>query len=410
MTDRPSFLPYARQSIDEGDISAVAEVLRSDWLTTGPTVTEFENAFADKVGAPHAVACSSGTAALHLAALALDLGPGDWVIVPTNTFLATANAVRFVGAEVIFADVGPDSGLMRPHDLERALGENPGKRVKAVFPVHFAGPPVDAEAIYAVSRAAGLAVVEDACHALGTVYRAAGGDRRVGACGHADMAAFSLHPVKAIACGEGGMVTTRDAGLETRLRRLRNHNMVSEAGELENAELAFDAGGAPNPWYYEMPAPGFNYRLSDIHCALGLSQLARLDDFIRRRRDLVARYDRLIAGLAPTVTALGRVADAAPAWHLYPALIDFSALDFDRAELMRRLRQRGIGTQVHYLPVHLQPYYRHRYGEKRLPGALRYYQRCLSLPLFPAMADADVARVVAALSECCGGGRKGTGV
>ena len=395
-----AFLPYARQAVEDDDIAAVTRVLRGEWLTTGPTVSAFEAALCEKLGVRHVVACSSGTAALHLTMLALGLGHGDAVVVPSLTFLATANAVRFVGAEAVFADVDSETGLMGPAEFETALARAGGARLRAVLPVHFAGQCVDPSGIAALAAERGLAVVEDACHAIGTTYATSGGGRAVvGACQDSAMCVFSFHPVKTVTMGEGGAVTTNDDGLAERLRLFRNHGMVREPECFENRDLAFDTDGAANPWYHEMPEVGFNYRASDIHCALGLSQLKKLNRFVARRRALAARYHALLARLAPVVRPVGRVRGCEPAWHLYVVLIDFGALGITRAELMNRLRERGIGNQVHYLPVHLQPYYRRRYRDLSLPGADAYYARALSLPLFPGMADADVDRVVAALAE-----------
>lgn len=401
----PGFLPYGRQLVEEDDVAAVAAVLCSDWLTTGPTVEAFEEAFAARVGARFAVSCSSGTAALHLAALALALAPGERVVVPALTFLATANAARFVGAEVAFADVDPDTGLMCADHLEQAIEDGAAAGpVKAIFPVHMNGQCVDMAAVARLASERGLKVVEDACHALGTTYGTSGGERvAVGSCRDSDMAAFSFHPVKTIAMGEGGTVTTNDEALYRRLSKLRNHGMTRELEDIENSELAVTASGSPNPWYYEMHEVGFNYRASDIHCALGLSQLQKLDRFVAKRRALAAHYDELLTSLAPVIRPVGRVASCDPAWHLYVVLIDFDAAGIERADMMKGLRERGIGTQVHYLPLHLQPYYRRRYGDRDLPGAERYYSRALSLPLFPAMEAADVDRVVTALTELIGG-------
>lgn len=403
MASEKPFLPYGRQAIEEADVQAVARVLRSDWLTTGPAVADFEEAFTSAVGSRHAAACSSGTAALHLAALAAGIGEGDIAIVPTLTFLATASCNRYVGAEVVFADVSPDTGLMDAAHLEEALKRAKGKRVKAVYPVHLNGQCSAPEAMAQAAKQHGLTVIEDACHALGTKWRDRGGQtRRIGDCSHSDMAVFSFHPVKAIACGEGGAVTTNDAELADRVRRLRSHGMTREAGDFVSRNLAFDDSGDPNPWYYEMSEPGYNYRLSDINAALARSQLARLDGFARTRQALAERYDELLRPLAPVLRPVRRADGCDPVLHLYVVRIDFKAAGTTRAKLMKRLRQAGIGTQVHYLPVHMQPYYRDRYGEIDLPGARSYYDSCLSLPLFAGMTGKDVERVAAEICKCLG--------
>lgn len=402
----PRLLPYGRQDIDQADIDAVTAVLRGDWLTQGPAVEAFERALCDRTGAAHAVACANGTAALHLVTLALGLGPGDAVVVPAVTFLATANAARYVGAEVAFADVDPDTGLMGPEQaaaaIERAV--RAGWRVRALAPVHFAGQTADMAGFGALADRHGLAVIEDACHAIGSVDVAPDGRvLPVGGGAFGTLAAFSFHPVKTIAAGEGGAVTTNDAELAARLRRFRNHGMERDPARFEKHEAAFGADGisedgATNPWYYEMAEPGFNYRLTDIHSALALSQLTRLDAFVERRRRLMDLYAERLAPLAPLVRPAARVPWCRPAWHLCAARIDFAAAGRTRAQVMADLRARGIGTQVHYIPVHRQPYWRKRYGDLTLPGADAHYARTLSLPLFPAMADTDVDRVAAALS------------
>ncbi|MBF0135496.1 MAG: UDP-4-amino-4,6-dideoxy-N-acetyl-beta-L-altrosamine transaminase [Magnetococcales bacterium] len=398
--DTPRFLPYGRQWIEADDIAAVAEVLRSDWLTTGPAVTEFENELAARVGACHAVVCANGTAALHLAALALNIQPGDHVIVPAMTFLATANAIRFVGGEVVFADVDPQTGLMGPEHLLAACQRAAGKPLKAVFPVHLNGQCVAMDQLAPIASEQGLQVVEDACHALGSTYPDPHG-RSVpaGSCQLSDMTVFSFHPVKTIAMGEGGAITCNQEHLRDRLRRLRSHGMHQNPREFAHPELALASDGTANPWYYEMPEPGFNYRISDINCALGRSQLRKLDRFAARRSDLAARYDRLLAPLAPRIRPIARQPGQTPVWHLYAVHIDFDQVSLERAALMHALRARGIGTQVHYLPVSDQPYYRQRYGDLDLPGARSYYRRVLSLPLFPSMLDTDVERVVEALTQ-----------
>lgn len=403
--DRPTvpnqpFLPYGRQVVDEDDIRAVAEVLRGDWLTTGPTVEAFEKRFAETVDARHAVACANGTAGLHLAAMACRIDFGDCVVVPSVTFLATANAVRYVNAEVLFADVDPETGLMRVEDVERALSSHTRNAVKAIFPVHLTGHSVDVVALKeAFPR---LLLVEDACHALGGSYGdGAGGTCKVGSCPAGGITMFSTHPVKAIATGEGGVLTTNDDALADRLRLMRSHGMTRDAAKFVNRDMAFE-GGEVAPWYYEMAEPGYNYRLSDLNCALGLSQLGKLARFVERRRALRDRYAARLAGLGPHV-AMQRVQPGCePAWHLAVAMIDFAALGTTRTRVMNRLREKGVGTQVHYIPVHLQPYYAQRYGPLSLPGAEAYYARCLSLPLFPAMEAADVDRTVDALAEVLG--------
>ncbi len=378
-----ALLPYGRQTIEDDDIAAVAEALRSDFLTTGPRVEAFESAFAARVGARHAVACANGTAALHLAMLALKIGPGDVCIAPSITFLATANCARYVGAEVVFADVDPHSGLMTPASLKAALDRLEGRRLGAVLPVHLRGDVAELPALQALAEAAGGTLVEDAPHALGSTMRFAGVAETVGDVRHSAMATFSFHPVKTIATGEGGMVVTNDAALAERLRILRSHGMVRPAGA--------------EPWWYEMAEPGYNYRLPDVLCALGLSQLAKLDRFADRRRALSARYRAGLSALAPTVEIATSPPWSEPVLHLMTVLIDFRGLGRERLTVVEALRARGVGTQVHYIPVHRQPYYRDRYGDHDLPGADAWYDRCLSLPLYPSMAEADVDRVVEAL-------------
>jgi UDP-4-amino-4,6-dideoxy-N-acetyl-beta-L-altrosamine transaminase len=394
-----TFLPYGYHAIDADDIDAVTAALRGRFLTGGQNVENFEQALAEKTGARHAVALANGTAALHVAALALNLGPGDAAIVPSMTFLATANAVRFTGAEVVFADVDPNTGLMSGDTLTRALKAVPGgSTAKAIFPVHLGGQTAALVEIADLARNQNLRVVEDACHAVGTTYEDHGQTHRVGACAHAEMAVFSFHPVKTIAMGEGGAVTTNSPEVAATLRLLRSHAMVPTQGRGDADDIA-DGLGERYPTHYEMHQLGFNYRASDIACALGLSQLNKLDAFVARRRQLVALYDKALAPLAPQVRPVGRVPGCHPGWHLYAVLIDFDGLGLKRSAVMKALTEQGIGSQVHYYPVHRQPYYRQRYGDLNLLGTVAYYKKCLSLPLFPAMADGDVDRVVSALGK-----------
>ncbi len=382
------FLPYGRQTIEGDDIAAVAAALRADYLTTGPTVEAFETAFRDVVGAGHAVACSNGTAALHMAMLAAGIGPGDVCIVPSITFLATANCAVYVGADVVFADVDPGSGLMTPDTLAEALHRAKGRRVRAVLPVHLRGDVCDLPALAALAGEAGAILVEDAPHALGSTLKVGNHVERVGDCTHSAMATFSFHPVKTIATGEGGMVTTNDPILAGRLRRARSHGMTRTPGA--------------DPWLYEMAEPGFNYRLPDINCALGLSQLAKLPRFIDRRRTLAALYESALAPLAPIVRPATRPQGSDPVLHLLTVLIDFAAAGKTRRQVVDALAARGVGSQVHYIPVHSQPYWQSSNGPLDLPGAQAWYDRCLSLPLYPAMDDGDVARVVDALQAALG--------
>lgn len=389
------FLPYGRQSIDEDDIAAVAATLRGDWLTTGPAVQAFEADLAARLDVPYAIACSSATAGLHLAMLALGVGPGDAVVVPSITFLATANAARFVGANVIFADVDPLTGIAGPEHFEAAIARA-GQPVKVLAPVHLGGQMADPAAIAAVAEASGAQVIEDACHAIGARYA---DDLPVGACRHSSLSVFSFHAVKTIAMGEGGAVTTRDPVLAERLARLRTHGMMRDVTGFTDRELAFAPDGQPNPWYYEMAEIGYNYRATDIQCALGRSQLGKLERFVKRRQEIVDAYDRLLAPLRQVIRPVERLPGQSPAWHLYVALIDFAAIGTARGPFMRQLHALGIGSQVHYIPVHRQPYYRALEPDLDLPGADAYYDRCLSLPLFPDMTDEDITRVVEALIQ-----------
>ncbi|WP_029909337.1 UDP-4-amino-4,6-dideoxy-N-acetyl-beta-L-altrosamine transaminase [Caulobacter sp. UNC358MFTsu5.1] len=386
----PPFLPYGRQTIEDDDVAAVAAALRADFLTTGPTVEAFETAFKAKVGAEHAIAVANGTATLHLAMMALGVGAnegkgGDVCIAPSVTFLATANCARYVGAEVVFADVDPDSGLMTPDTLAEALKRAEGRRVRAVLPVHLRGDVCDLPALRDLAASAGATLVEDAPHALGSVGTFDGAAHPVGDGAYSSFASFSFHPVKTLATGEGGMLTTNDAALAARARSLRGHGMQRPAGA--------------EPWWYEMPELGFNYRIPDVLCALGISQLAKLDRFVARRKALTALYRQKLAALAPAVRLAESPAWSDPALHLLTVLIDFEALGTTRLAVVEALKARGVGSQVHYIPVHRQPYYQSRYGALDLPGADAWYARCLTLPLYPTMADGDVDRVVEALGE-----------
>jgi perosamine synthetase len=367
-------IPYGRQSIDEEDVQAVAEVLRSDWLTTGPAVERFERAIADFTGARHAVAVSSGTAALHAAVYALGIGPGDEVIVPPMTFVATANAVVFQGGTPVFADVDPGTLLLDPAEVERKITP----RTRAVIAVDYAGQPCDYDRLRAITDRHGLALVADACHSLGATYKG----RRAGTL--ADLTAFSFHPVKHIATGEGGMITTGEPNLAQRMRHFRNHGISSDHRQRAQA-------GA---WFYEMEELGYNYRLSDIHCALGISQLRKLPEWLARRREIAAAYDEALAS-SSCYHPLPVRPEVGHARHLYVVKL---APGMDRNAEFRSFREQGIGVNVHYVPVHMHPYYRRRFGTGPggCPRAEQAYERLLTLPLYPRMREDDVKAVIAA--------------
>ena len=381
---RKTLLPYGRQSIGEDDIQAVADVLRSDWLTTGPKVAEFEEAFAAWVGAKHAVSFSSGTAALHGAAFAAGLKPGDEAITTPMTFAATANCVLYQGATPIFADVSADTLNL---DAEQ-VAERMTPRTRAVLPVDYAGHPADLDAIKELAARHGLVVIEDASHALGAEYKGS----RAGSV--ADMTVFSFHPVKHLATGEGGMVTTDRSDFAETLRRFRNHGISSDARQRQSE----------GQWHYEMVLLGFNYRLTDIACALGLSQLKKLEGNLSRRRQIVARYAAAFRDLEAVMAPVVR-AGVNPAWHLYPIRLNLEKLAADRIEargqVFRALRAENIGVNVHYIPVHLHPYYRDRLGHRagEYPIAEDAYERLISLPMFHGMSDGDVEDVIRALQK-----------
>ena len=389
LATRRGMLPYGRQSIGEDDVQAVVDVLRSDWLTTGPVVERFERAVARYVQADHAVAVSSGTAALHAAMFALRIGPGDEVIVPAMTFAATANCVVYQGATPRFADVDPDTLLIDPAAVEPLVNE----RTRAVVAVDFAGQPCDYPALRSITRRRRLPLVADASHALG----AAQDGKPVGSL--ADLSTFSLHPVKPITTGEGGIVTTDDAELAGRMRRFRNHGFNNDHHQRSRA----------GSWVYEMTELGYNYRLTDFQSALGLAQITRLDRWIRRRNDIADRYTRAfapMAGIRPLAVRQGIRPLAVRqgirhGWHLYVVRLDRQQLGIDRATAFDALRSQGIGVGVHYIPVHLHPFYRDRFGTRPglCPAAEAAYEEILSLPIFPAMTDQDVDDVILAIQK-----------
>lgn len=380
-----SFIPYSRQHIDDDDVAAVVGALRADFVTQGPAVPAFEQAFAERHMVAHAVAVSNATAGLHLACLALGVGPGQRVWTSPNSFVASANCALYCGASVDFVDIDPGTRNLSIDALriKLATAESAGTLPSVVVPVDFAGLPVDLAGLRALADRYGFAVLEDASHATGASYRGA----PVGSA-FADATVFSFHAVKIVTTAEGGMVTTRDAALAARLRALRSHGITRDAAELERP--------SEGPWYYEQQSLGFNCRMTELQAALGSSQLRRLDAMHARRTALADRYDRLLGALPLLLPA--RVADRVSAWHLYSVEIDETRSSATRAGVFAALREAQIGVNVHYLPIHAQPYYERR-GFRRgdFPSAERYAARCLSLPLYPTLGDDEQDRVVACL-------------
>ena len=393
-------IPYGRHYVDEDDVRAVAEVMRGEVLTQGPKAAEFEQRVAEYVGARYAVSAANGTAALHLACLAAGLGAGDVVVTTPNTFIASANCALYVGARPVFADIDGATLNLDPQALARACEANTA--VKAVIPVHFAGLPCDMPAIAAIARAKGAFVIEDACHALGAFYD---DGSRVGNCRYSDMTVFSFHPVKLIAAGEGGLITTNDETLYAKLLLLRNHGMTRDAQAFVHPAEAFE-GDEPNPWYYEMQTLGLNYRITDMQCALAISQFDKLERFLARRREIAAHYDAAFSNVSGIdIPQRGRHAQSAN--HIYVTRIDFERLGLSRADVMLSLRSQGIGSQVHYIPVPYQPYYRERgLGDGAWPQAEAYYREALTIPLYYGMTDDDVAAVIAGVTAVVSGARR----
>lgn len=377
---REKLLPYGRQQISEEDIQAVVDVLRSDWLTTGPNIEEFESAVAERVDAKYAVAFSSGTAALHGAVFAADLGAGDEAITSPLTFAATANCLLYQGATPVFTDVCADTLTLDPNEILKHLTP----RTKAILPVDYAGHPADLDAIQQIAHEKNLVVIEDAAHALGATYQG----KNVGSI--ADMTMFSFHPVKHITTGEGGIIATNNAAYYERLKLFRSHGINSDARTRQ----------AQGGWFYEMIALGYNYRLTDIGCALGLSQMRKLEANLERRRAIAARYTEAFSKMPGIIPPAVR-ADCEPAWHLYPIQVSSENLKVKRAEVFRALRAENIGVNVHYIPVHLHPYYRERFGYRggEFPIAEAAYESLISLPMFHAMTEQDVDDVVAAVAK-----------
>lgn len=378
-------IPYGRQDVTEADIVAVEDVLRSDFLTQGPTVPRFEEAVAQKVGAAYGVAVNSATSALHVACMALDLGPGDWLWTSPNTFVASANCALYCGAQVDFVDIDSRTYNMSVEKLEAKLkkADESGQLPKIVIPVHFAGLPCDMKAIGALADKYGFKVVEDASHGIGALCEG----EPVGNCRHSDITVFSFHPVKIITTAEGGLATTNDPELAERMGRLRSHGITRNPNRM--------VGDAHGAWYYQQVELGYNYRMTDIAAALGLSQLQRLEGYIVRRQSIAKRYDELLAGLP--ITRPWQDSKHRSALHLYPIRVQDSEI---RGAVFHSLREAGIGVNVHYIPVHMQPFYAEfGFTKGEYPVAEAYYKSAISLPIFGSMSDSQQDVVVDAIEK-----------
>jgi len=381
------FIPYGRQKISEEDIQSVVEVLRSDFITQGPAINKFEEEVAKYLNVKYAVACSSGTSALHIACLALGLKKGMNAVTSTVTFLASANCTQFVGADVVFSDVTPDTFDLSVEEFENKLQK---QKIDFVIPVHLGGHSCDMEEIYDLKKKYNFKIIEDACHAFGSSYK----NNKVGSCEFSDIAVFSFHPVKHITTGEGGIATTNDEELYKRLIIYRNHGMHKNADKFVNKNLAYDEKKEPNMWYYEMNEVSHNYRITDIQCALGLSQLKKIDKFVERRRKIAEYYNSRFSEISIVTTPVEKEY-VKSSYHLYTLQIDFEKLGRSRNSVMKELRENKIGSQVLYIPVHLQPYYAQKYGYKQgdFPNSENYYKNCLSIPMFPDLSDVEIEYV-----------------
>jgi UDP-4-amino-4,6-dideoxy-N-acetyl-beta-L-altrosamine transaminase len=373
------FIPYGRQWINKDDIKAVVSVLKSEFLTQGPAINTFEKAICDYTGARYCVAVANGTAALHIAVAALGIKAGEEGITSPNSFVASANCLVYNRLKPIFSDIDNKTYNIDPSEIRKKLS----KKTKVIIPVHFAGQPAEMERIAIIAKENHLYVIEDAAHAIGSRY--ADGNA-VGNCRYSDMTTFSFHPVKTITTGEGGAITTNNRKLYERLLSLRTHGIIKDKEKLHQN---------PGPWYYEMQSLGFNYRMTDIQAALGTSQLKKLDKYVKRRREIVKKYNKAFENIDYLKIPFEEE-DNYSAFHLYVLLIDFKAINKTRKMVMEELKKNNIGTQVHYIPIHTQPYYKKNFRYKRgdFPEAEDYYNMTLSIPIYPALTDSDISYVI----------------
>ncbi|MBP5469283.1 MAG: UDP-4-amino-4,6-dideoxy-N-acetyl-beta-L-altrosamine transaminase [Candidatus Riflebacteria bacterium] len=401
-----TFIPYGHQNITEEDIEAVSKVLKANYITQGPVVEEFEKAVCNKIGSKYGVCCTNGTSALHLAMIAAGVNKNDRIIAPAMTFCASANCARFLGAEVLFADIDDRTTITMSVESCKELLEKSrlaGKPVKAVVTVDMAGNICDMEAFAKLKKEYDFIWVEDSCHAIGGSWTSSDGKvYRVGEYPEVDMTVFSFHPVKHITTGEGGMVVTHSEKYAKSLRFYRSHGMTKIPELFKCKEEAFDKNGLVNPWYYEMQDLGFNYRMTEMQAALGLSQLKRLESGIKRRREIVDYYRKELANCPLISFPLVDKNKIGHAYHLAIMLIDFEKAGMTRAAFMNKLASIGIGTQVHYIPVPMLPYYVDKLHGEQFPNAIKYYRKCLSFPCFPSLTDADLDRVVRGIKQLLG--------
>lgn len=380
-----NYIPYGRQCIEQDDIDAVMEVLQSDYLTTGPKVAEFEHAVADYTGAKHAVAVANGTAALHIACMAAGIGPGDEVITTPITFAASANCVLYCGAKPVFADIKADTYNIDPEQIEKKITKN----TKAIIPVHFTGQPCEMDEITRIAKKHGLTVIEDAAHALGASYK----NRKIGSI--SDMTILSFHPVKHITTAEGGMVLTDDDGLYKKLSLYRTHGITRNADWME--QMPDLEAGLEGAWYYQQMELGYNYRISDMQCALGITQMKKLERFVARRKEIAARYDEAFLGVDGIITPKQQEG-CDNSYHLYVIQV----VNKPRRQVFDGLRTAGIGVNVHYIPVYKHPYYQHNgYDAVCCPNAEMYYSRAVSLPMYPLLTDEEQERVIGEVKRLC---------
>lgn len=372
-------IPYGKQTIEQDDIQAVVDVLKSDFLTTGPKIAEFEQTVADYVGAKYAVAISNGTSALHAACFAAGIGPGDEVITTPLTFAASANCVLYCGGTPVFADVDPKTYNIDPEDIRRKITD----RTKAIIAVHLAGQPCDMDAIHSIAREHGLIVIEDGAHALGSVYKG----KKVGSM--SDMTTFSFHPVKPITTGEGGMIVTDNEDFYKKMVLFRSHGITRDDSMMTRND---------GPWFYQQFDLGYNYRITDIQCALGCSQMKKLDRFLARRKEIVARYNEAFADCDNIITPY-QLSDTESGWHLYIVQVK----NCDRRKVFENMREKGIGVNVHYIPVYMHPYYQeHRYENVHCANAEEIYSHIISLPLYPGLTSEQQDYVIDTLKSLCG--------